>query len=360
MPKIIAISGEIGWDVWPEDIRRQINDAKGEDIEFQISSPGGYIYDGLEIFNLIRGYKGETTTVVVGMAASMASYLLMAGDIKKAMDNAIFMRHNARVFSGGDQHSHAKVVNILTGMSNLLAEAYIKQTGETPENAKLSMNNEDYYFGNQILEAGFVDEMINADGDEKTEPTTAIANASLKVAAVMEKVKSKPEDIDRIAAVLKPKNSVSEKAPKAGAEVSKPRQSANNLNKEKENTMTLEEFLASQEGKAALAKARSEGKEEGRTEKQNEINRIHPLISAEGASKALIESGFKALKGESSVDSFVAIADYETRKAEEDKAKATEKEQKPDVNPEASKRSKDGVIRNEEDEAAAIAEMKKG
>ena len=59
--KIIEISGDIGWEVLASDIRRQLTDAAGEDIEVQISSPGGIVPEGFEIFNLLKNYPGNVT-----------------------------------------------------------------------------------------------------------------------------------------------------------------------------------------------------------------------------------------------------------------------------------------------------------
>ena len=67
--KIIPISGIIGADVTTKDIRAQLDAARGEPVEIQIASPGGIIMDGLEAFNLIRGYRGQKTTRLMGMAA---------------------------------------------------------------------------------------------------------------------------------------------------------------------------------------------------------------------------------------------------------------------------------------------------
>ena len=100
--KIIPISGIIGWDISAKEIRAALDTAGGEEIEVQIASPGGFIYDGLEIFNLIRNYKGAKSTRLMGMAASMASYIAMAGDRVIAEDNSIFMIHNAWGGAVGD------------------------------------------------------------------------------------------------------------------------------------------------------------------------------------------------------------------------------------------------------------------
>lgn len=202
MPKIIAISGEIGWDVWPDQIREQLAEAAGEEIEVQISSPGGYIYDGLEIFNLIRRYPGKTTTVATGLAASMASYLLMAGDVKKATSNAIFMIHNARVYSYGDQNEHRKTANVLEGMSNLLSKEYQSQTKKEKVEITKMMDEETFLFGDEILASGFVDEIIEVEDVEEAEKDDLVIAAMLKVEAVFEKIRSKPEDINKIAASM--------------------------------------------------------------------------------------------------------------------------------------------------------------
>ncbi len=57
--KKINISGEIGWNCVSENIRNEIIQAGGEDIEFNIASPGGFVYEGIEIFNMIRDYKRQ-------------------------------------------------------------------------------------------------------------------------------------------------------------------------------------------------------------------------------------------------------------------------------------------------------------
>lgn len=491
MTKIIAISGEIGWDVWPDEIREQIASADGEDLEFQISSPGGYIYDGLEIFNLIKGYKGNTITVAIGMAASMASYLLMAGDVKKAAPNAIFMIHNARAFEYGDQNEHRRIANILDGMSNLLAREYINQTGKTKKEIQALMDDQSFFFGEEIKEAGFVDEIIDAadiesPGDPAADKSEAIANASAKVAAVMEKIKNKPEDMSKIAAILKPEAAliakainatgtktadaldaaqkfseiiakaepsiekikaatssfkdypISERAWDSSAAIQRVReksnsteepsasyknaffwhdpdevenfggyklpfvdvendnyvavkngvdaayaamrggrggvnipesdrpavmahieryrrkiygdeepedsdgenffsnrQSANNSNKMEEQMPTLDEFLAGNpSANTEHDKRLGEAKDQGIQAKQEEINRIHPLITAEGASAALIEAGFKALKeGGEQVGVFVGIAEYEARQKEQSLSDLADKEQPEDTSP---------------------------
>jgi ATP-dependent protease ClpP protease subunit len=354
MPKIIAISGEIGWDVWPEQIRSQIAEAKdGEAIEFEISSPGGYIYDGLEIFNMIRSYKGPTTTTAVGMAASMASYLLMAGDTKKAASNAIFMIHNARAYTGGDQNAHRKLANILEGMSNMLGQEYVDQSGKSkPAIAKL-MDDETYYFGNEIIEAGFVDEIIEVEDDSGKARDDQVIEAMVMVESMVEKLKEKPEDDKKLAACL-PKEE-----PK-GADTSTQRDSALKPESKQEETMDLNQFLAeNEEAKKEHDALIEAAQKKGAETVQGRIEAVKPFLESEDY-KEVHEECIQAIVGDeevSTVKAMVKAIDKVKALHESTEAKK-ETDELGDTKPGASQKSEDGKIRNEEDEAAAIAELK--
>ena len=92
---IVTISGVIGFDVTPNSVRNQLKNVK-EDIIVEIGSPGGFVFDGLEIFNILRDFKGgKVETRLMGLAASMAAVIALAGDKVTAHDNAVFMIHNA-------------------------------------------------------------------------------------------------------------------------------------------------------------------------------------------------------------------------------------------------------------------------
>lgn len=351
MPKIIAISGEIGWDVYPDQIREQINQAKdNEPLEFQISSPGGYIYDGLEIFNLIKGYPGQTTTTAIGMAASMASYLLMAGDVKKATSNSIFMIHNARAFTGGDQNAHRKLANILEGMSKMLAQEYVSQTGKTKEEITDLMDEETYLFGNEIIEAGFVDEIIQVESEE-TAKDDVVIDAMLKVEAMTEKLRAKPEDYQKIAAKL---------SNDEGAKLSTQRKTgANSSNLKPKDNMDLDQFLAENPAaKVVYDKRLSEAKTEGIQEMRNDISKVAPILNSQSYDAAIRETAIDALNGDIEISAFMAMVKVEDRRAEAKKSEAAREEQKEDTPPEKQDKSKGGVIKTAEDEAAAIAELK--
>ena len=154
--RIIQIEGVIGWDVSGRDIRRQLAAANGEDIKAEISSIGGNVLEGLEIFNRLRNYSGKVHTHILATAASMASYIHLAGDVRTAEDNAVFMIHNVRGFGGGDHIELRKRADIFEGLSALLANEYARAMRIPVAQVRALMDAETFYFGAEILEAGFV------------------------------------------------------------------------------------------------------------------------------------------------------------------------------------------------------------
>ena len=199
----IKIDGEIGWDVTSRDFKIELDSQKG-DITIEISSPGGSVYQGVEIFNAIKSYdKGDVTTVITSLAASMASYIALAGDNIKAYDNAVYMIHNASVFSWGDARALRKSASIVEGLSKMLAKEYILKTGKTAEQIAQMMDEETYLFGSEILEMGFVNEIISSEKEIDPSSATALANESVKACMSSYKDHFEKEDSDQVAAILK-------------------------------------------------------------------------------------------------------------------------------------------------------------
>jgi ATP-dependent Clp protease protease subunit len=113
----IKINGEIGFEVLAGDIEEVLNNANG-DIELLIDSPGGSVFEGVTIFNLLRDYnKGKITATINGVAASMASYIAMVADELKVYDNSTFMIHNAWGITIGDYRDMQKTAEILQGLT---------------------------------------------------------------------------------------------------------------------------------------------------------------------------------------------------------------------------------------------------
>lgn len=185
----IIIDGVIGgWDVDAKEIVSQLNRASG-DITIKLNSVGGSVIDGITIYNAIKAYdKGEVIIEIGAVAASIASYIALAGDLITAKSNSVFMIHNAWLPAVGDFIELRKAADISEGLSSIIANAYVAKTKMGKSDALSLMAKETFYYGSEMQEAGFVDEIINVDGDIDKASAYSVTVESLKACnnAVME------------------------------------------------------------------------------------------------------------------------------------------------------------------------------
>lgn len=214
MPKKIVIDGVIGWDIWGSQVRKDLDGTKDE-LVVEISSPGGSVFDGIEIFNLLRDYSrnvNKVTIKIIGLAASMASYIALAGDNVIAEDNAVFMIHNVWNIAGGDHRELRKTADVLDELSNVLAKTYVKKTGKGLKEIRDLMNNETWLFGSDMVDAGFVDSIIeseNKDGNSQNMLLTLAKGRVENCFAMMEKSERSKNDMKKAAALLiNPENKI--------------------------------------------------------------------------------------------------------------------------------------------------------
>jgi len=202
--KQITISGVIGWDVLASDVREKLDALGGADVEIIVSSPGGFVSEGLEIFNLIRNYAGKTVSRLSGYAMSMASYIPLAADRVVAEDNAVYMIHNVRGGVWGDHNEVLREGKFMQSLSRLFAKTYAKRTGKDLDEVVALMDDETYFFGEEMVAAGFVDEVIVVDAEDDRDDAVALAEVAFKecVGKMSADVKAVKDDLDRAASML--------------------------------------------------------------------------------------------------------------------------------------------------------------
>ncbi|BEN40789.1 hypothetical protein SMKC049_25810 [Serratia marcescens] len=98
----ISVFDVIGQDYWGEGVTAKriagaLRSMNGADVTVNINSPGGDMFEGLAIYNLLREYQGKVTVKVLGLAASAASIIAMAGDEIQIGRGAFLMIHNCWV-----------------------------------------------------------------------------------------------------------------------------------------------------------------------------------------------------------------------------------------------------------------------
>jgi ATP-dependent protease ClpP protease subunit len=274
---IVSIDGVIGWDVTGKDIADKLSEFSGKSVRIDISSPGGFVFEGLRIFNLIRNHNGETTTRLVGLAASMASYIALAADNVTAEDNAIYMIHNARGVAFGDQNDMRKTADLIDRISGMLAQEYIKKTGKTEKEVREMMDSETFLFGSEMLKEGFVDKIIKTDKKEGRESALGFAHEMIKeCSAKMKESENSTKDIEKVAAILSNSETTAPTEPPQTGLINNaidqiPAANAGQQPEENNMSLTLKELLAQNpaakiEFEKALEDSRAEGFNKSETE----------------------------------------------------------------------------------------------
>lgn len=129
-------------------------------IILRINSYGGEVFDGLAMFNLLRASGAKITTIVDGIAASMASILMMAGDRRAMPANAWMMTHAPKGGVMGEEEdilAYGKMVGQIKGM---MARIYGERVGA--EKAPELMKGDNWWTAQQCKDMGLIDEILPA------------------------------------------------------------------------------------------------------------------------------------------------------------------------------------------------------
>lgn len=128
-----------------------------------INSPGGDMFDGIAMYSMLREHPGEVTVKVMGLAASAASVIAMAGDTVKIARPAFLMIHNCWVLAVGNRHDLRQVSEKLEPFDAAMADVYAARTGESVEAMAELMDRETWIGGSAAVEQGFADALLDSD-----------------------------------------------------------------------------------------------------------------------------------------------------------------------------------------------------
>lgn len=323
--KQVNIDGVIGWDVTARDVSDQLQAANGEDVDVLFSTPGGFIGEGLKMFNLLRNYSGKTTAILTGYAMSMGAYIPQACDEVVAEDNAVYMIHMASGGVYGDYKEIQTFGTYLEGLNDISAKQFVKSTtgrgaAKTLKEVKQMMEDTTYLFGDDMTKHGFVDSIKVGTG---TDSETSMLTAKAAYAECEAKMFS---DHSRLKADLKQANALMcamNLTPPAAAV-------AGNQSKEVLQ-MSLIALLAANptakaEHDAAIQAAILQGKADGNKEMQETVKQVSPFLNNPAYPKQVGEMACKVLTGEQQQPSLVAMVSMADMMLEMQKGKEAGKE----------------------------------
>lgn len=186
----ISIYDAIGQDFWTGDgvtakrVAGALRSMGKGPVTVNVNSPGGDMFEGLAIYNLLREHDGDVTVRVLGLAASAASIVAMAGDTVQIARAGFLMVHNTWVMVAGNRHDLIDVADTLKGFDEAMASIYAAHTGQDVKAMAKLMDAETWIGGETAVEDGFADELLPADQVKKGD-AKASASAVRRIEAAL-------------------------------------------------------------------------------------------------------------------------------------------------------------------------------
>lgn len=155
---VLDIQDEIGfWGVTASDFARQLSDVTAPSIHLRVNSPGGDVFDGVAIANLLRAHKATVNATVYGLAASAASFICMAADSVTMMPNSSMMIHDAMGACRGNAADMRDLADLLDKVSDNIASMYAAKAGGETAAWRDTMRGEQWYSAQEAVDAGLAD-----------------------------------------------------------------------------------------------------------------------------------------------------------------------------------------------------------
>jgi ATP-dependent protease ClpP protease subunit len=177
-PAEVVIYDEIGWfGVTAAEFMDELKGITAEDISLRINSPGGEIFDGIAIHNVLRSHAANVTTYVDSLAASIASVIALAGDRVIMQPHSQMMIHEGSGLCIGDAEAMHEMAALLDRQSDNIAGIYAERAGGSPATWRDRMKAETWYTAQEAVDAGLAHEVADLprrpsddSGNDTTDP----------------------------------------------------------------------------------------------------------------------------------------------------------------------------------------------
>ena len=142
-------------------VKAQLDKMPAGDLSVRINSPGGSVFDGFAIYNLIKQYKGTVTVYVDGLAASAASVVAMAGEKIIMADNPLMMIHGPWARSMGTAEEMRQTASLLDKIKDSIVGTYVSRTGLDAADVAAMMEAETWMNAAEAKEKGFATDSVD-------------------------------------------------------------------------------------------------------------------------------------------------------------------------------------------------------
>ncbi|CDE73282.1 aTP-dependent Clp protease proteolytic subunit [Clostridium sp. CAG:451] len=165
--RIILLSGEID-DILANTVVAELlylDSLSHEDISIYINSPGGNVTSGFAIYDTMNFIKSDVSTICLGMAASMAAFLLSSGKEGKryALPNSEVMIHQPLGGASGQATEIKIAAEHILKTKKKLNEILAKNTGKSIKQIENDTDRDNYLTANDAKDYGLVDKILTTD-----------------------------------------------------------------------------------------------------------------------------------------------------------------------------------------------------
>ena len=185
----LYLTGTVGWSISAGYVKYVLDNSKGKPVNVAISSLGGFVDTGLQIYELFKNH-GEVTVEFLGMSASSATFMAMGAKNIRMAKNALILIHNSMTWVGEYGSRNKEQIDEcikrlkfqrdqLSTIDDVLAQIYADRNGKSIEDVKAKMKVAAWIKASEAVDFGIVDEVIDAekiDGAASNKITNSIIN----------------------------------------------------------------------------------------------------------------------------------------------------------------------------------------
>lgn len=154
---VLSIYDEISW--WSGNdaatFRQTLKALDVDVIEVRINSPGGSVFEGVAIYNMLVAHPAAIEVHIDGLAASIASVIALAGEERHTAENALWMIHNPSLALRGEASDLRKMADVLDKVKDSILNTYVTATGMDRAELSRMMDETTYLTADEAMEKGF-------------------------------------------------------------------------------------------------------------------------------------------------------------------------------------------------------------
>jgi ATP-dependent protease ClpP protease subunit len=178
------------WGVTAQDFLDALRGVTSPTITLYVNCEGGEVFDGLAIYEALRRHPADITARIDGIAASMASVVVMAANRVIMAERGRIMIHDAHGGALGGCRDMYAMGDLLNALSETIADIYAEKTGKTSEEMRAAMQAADggpdgtWYDAKSALKAKLIDAI--AGGDEPANALPVVPGRPADIPAAIE------------------------------------------------------------------------------------------------------------------------------------------------------------------------------